>query len=184
MRVVPQSFEILSDLDKGSMKERIESCGRICYKSEGKITNDSADPFISNILKRGHNSVAEMAVFTLKISGVGPTDLEKFYEVIPRYFAINKIEGEHLLMSGSVRAFRELFVFNSTVELVKSITAFLCDRNPLFFSDLPMASDLQLNSSLQINKIPLSEVDTLPTELLSKHRSIAVKLISNRAVTH
>jgi len=44
----------------------IEECGRICYKSEDKITPDSAEPFVRMILKRGHESVLEHASATVK----------------------------------------------------------------------------------------------------------------------
>jgi thymidylate synthase (FAD) len=66
MKVIPPSYQILTDLDQQSLAVRIESCGRLCYKSEDKITADSAVPFIRKILKHGHNSVAEMAVLTLR----------------------------------------------------------------------------------------------------------------------
>ena len=39
--------------------EHIERCGRICYKSEDKITNDSADRFVANICRNRHESVLE-----------------------------------------------------------------------------------------------------------------------------
>jgi len=68
MKVVAPYFEILEDLDDQSLAVRIEVCGRICYKSEDKITPEAAEPFIRNIIKHGHNSVTEMAVLNLKIS--------------------------------------------------------------------------------------------------------------------
>jgi thymidylate synthase (FAD) len=37
----------------------IEKIGRICYKSEDRITYDSAEKFIRNIIKSGHESVIE-----------------------------------------------------------------------------------------------------------------------------
>jgi thymidylate synthase (FAD) len=46
--------------------ELIEEAGRICYKSEDKITNDSAIDFAKMLLKLGHESVVEHAVATVK----------------------------------------------------------------------------------------------------------------------
>jgi len=46
----------------------LEQCGRICYKSENKITDDSANKFIINIMKRGHLSVIEHVSTTFKIT--------------------------------------------------------------------------------------------------------------------
>ena len=44
----------------------IEKCGRLCYKSEDKITEFSAPEFAKMILKRGHESVIEHASATVK----------------------------------------------------------------------------------------------------------------------
>lgn len=38
---------------------RIEAAGRTCYKSESKISSDSAEKFVKMIIKRGHESVIE-----------------------------------------------------------------------------------------------------------------------------
>lgn len=44
----------------------IERIGRVCYKSEDKITDESAVPFVHMILKRGHESVIEHASMTVR----------------------------------------------------------------------------------------------------------------------
>lgn len=44
----------------------IESAGRTCYKSEGRITDSSAPAFADQILKRGHESVIEHASATVR----------------------------------------------------------------------------------------------------------------------
>ena len=47
--------------------KRIELCGRVCYKSENNISEDSAERFIRNIIKSGHESVIEHEKITVKI---------------------------------------------------------------------------------------------------------------------
>lgn len=59
MRVIEPYFEILDELDGREMLKKIERIGRVCYKSEDLITDDSAERFVGNILKRGHESVIE-----------------------------------------------------------------------------------------------------------------------------
>jgi len=49
------------------MLERIEKAGRTCYKSEEKITEDSARKFVQAIIKRGHESVLEHEKITVRI---------------------------------------------------------------------------------------------------------------------
>ena len=64
MRLVKPSYEILSVTD-GPIK-LIEVAGRTCYKSEEKITDDSADRFVEMVTKREHNSVIEHANMTVR----------------------------------------------------------------------------------------------------------------------
>ena len=122
MKVVAPSYEILKDLDEQSLAIRIEVCGRLCYKSEDKITPESAPSFISKILKHGHNSVTEMAVLTLKIHFDSESIVTQLFAAQPKYFQLNRINKKTLLMSGSVRAFRELFLDHGTLKIVKAIT--------------------------------------------------------------
>ncbi|MDH5299448.1 MAG: FAD-dependent thymidylate synthase [Desulfobulbaceae bacterium] len=184
MKVVAPSFEILDGLDHQSLAVRIEACGRICYKSEDKISEDSAEPFVRRILKHGHNSVAEMAALTLKVNIDGESLASQFFAVIPRYFQIDRLDKKLLLITGSVRAFRELFQAHGKVKLVKALTCFLAQEHPLFFEDLLPRRGLVPQEGVMVEKMPLEEVDRLPADLLARHRFLAVKFVVNRAVTH
>lgn len=66
MRVIKPDVELITPLDGDTILKRIEQCGRVCYKSEDKITEDSAVKFVQNIIKRGHEAVLEHCSFTLK----------------------------------------------------------------------------------------------------------------------
>ncbi len=46
--------------------EVIERAGRTCYKSEDKITQDSAKTFVEMVIKRGHHSVIEHANMSIR----------------------------------------------------------------------------------------------------------------------
>lgn len=56
----------MDELDGKDMLRRLERCGRVCYKSEDRITEDSAEKFIAMILKSGHESVLEHEKITVK----------------------------------------------------------------------------------------------------------------------
>ena len=63
MRLIRPSAEILT----GTINlHLIERAGRTCYKSEDKITPDSAEKFARMILQRGHESVIEHASATVR----------------------------------------------------------------------------------------------------------------------
>lgn len=68
MNVIKPSVEIIDMKDYDEMIKKIEKIGRVCYKSEGNINEDSAERFITNILKRGHESVIEHESITVRLT--------------------------------------------------------------------------------------------------------------------
>jgi thymidylate synthase (FAD) len=46
------------------LEEHIECCGRVCYKSEDRITRGSAEKFVGRICRNNHESVLEHATAT------------------------------------------------------------------------------------------------------------------------
>ena len=183
MKVIAPSFEILKDLDKQSMIIRIEAGGRVCYKSEDKITSESAAPFVKKVTKHGHNSVLEMAALTIKVGVNDKALINEFYSIIPKYIIVDRLDG-HLLLSGTVRAFRELAKFHGDIKLIQAISAFLFEKHSMLFEDVTPEGGWGKHDSIDIEKISLDEVDKLSSDLLERHRYIAVKFIVNRAVTH
>ena len=67
MRIINPSIEIIDCPDGETLLKMLEYCGRVCYKSEDKITEDSAKRFISSVLKSGHESVLEHGKITIKV---------------------------------------------------------------------------------------------------------------------
>ena len=67
MRIIEPSFEILDEINGEELLKKIEKIGRVCYKSESKITQDSASKFIANIIKSGHESVIEHEKISVRI---------------------------------------------------------------------------------------------------------------------
>lgn len=63
MRVIDPSFEILTEISDGGLKElqHIEKIARRCYKSEDKITEDgeSAKKMVANLIKHKHFAMIE-----------------------------------------------------------------------------------------------------------------------------
>ena len=67
MKIIKPSVELVDDFDAAAIMKKIERAGRVCYKSEGNIKDDSAEKFIRGIIKRGHESVIEHATISFKI---------------------------------------------------------------------------------------------------------------------
>ena len=66
MKIINAGYEFITPIDGVTILKRIELAGRTCYKSEDKITDDSAIKFAQNIIKRGHEAVLEHCSFTVK----------------------------------------------------------------------------------------------------------------------
>ncbi len=65
MKIVEPSFEILFKEPKDVIYKKLERIGRTCYKSEDKITEDSAIKFVEMIAKRRHWAMIEHAVVSV-----------------------------------------------------------------------------------------------------------------------
>ena len=69
MNIIKPSVEFITPVNQRSGKlilSRIEECGRVCYKSEDKIKEGSAEAFCRGLIKRGHEAVLEHCSFTVK----------------------------------------------------------------------------------------------------------------------
>ena len=69
MKLIKQSFEILEQKDftiKG-IKQFVERCARVSYKSEDKMTDTSYEKFVSMLVKRDHARPLEFGTVHLKM---------------------------------------------------------------------------------------------------------------------
>ena len=70
MNVIKSSYEILTPINGITELQHIERIGRVCYKSEGLITEDgeSAKKFVSMLIKRGHEAMIEHSSLSVKFT--------------------------------------------------------------------------------------------------------------------
>lgn len=61
MKISTLSYKILSPINGRTMLRRIERAGRNCYKSEERITDDSAKAFVAMLIERRHEAMLEHA---------------------------------------------------------------------------------------------------------------------------
>ena len=68
MRLIKPSYEIWQQPSglEGIYKQ-IERAGRVCYRSEDKITEDSAKPFVDRMIKSGHGAMLEHGTVYLQV---------------------------------------------------------------------------------------------------------------------
>lgn len=59
MKIINASYKIETPIDGKQILKRIEKAGRTCYKSEDRITDESAKAFVRTLIERWHESVLE-----------------------------------------------------------------------------------------------------------------------------
>lgn len=117
------------------VKKQIELAGRICYKSEDKITDDSCEEFVQRMINMGHMSMLEHGTIYLTV----PVNEDKngiaYYFIINPYSTI-KFEDGNAYITTNYRVIIEnkweeylKYMSEPTKNHVKRITyKFICDR--------------------------------------------------------
>lgn len=68
MQLISPSVEYIpQEAGYDGMIKHIEKCGRICYKSEDKITDSSAQGFVARMIKAGHTAMLEHGTIYLAL---------------------------------------------------------------------------------------------------------------------
>lgn len=66
MKIIKAGYEILSNINGNEILKAIEIAGRTCYKSESKITDESAIDFVKKLIERGHEAMIEHQAISVK----------------------------------------------------------------------------------------------------------------------
>ena len=67
MEIIRPYFVIEDEVNGERILKNLERYGRVCYKSESKITLNSARDFIKRVLERGHEAVIEHEKVTVRV---------------------------------------------------------------------------------------------------------------------
>ena len=67
MKIIEPYIVLEDEINGTEILKKIEKIGRVCYKSENNITEDSAERFIKNIIKNGHESVLEHVSISVRV---------------------------------------------------------------------------------------------------------------------
>lgn len=145
MRIIKPSFEIW-DQEEGleGIYKQIERAGRVCYKSEDKITEDSAKGFVGRMVKSGHGAMLEHGTVYLKIPYGTMDDRGEFsnepivikYIDNPYSVVMNNSENDYWYITSNYRVIIEngwiddlQYLCEPTEFHAKRITVhFVCDR--------------------------------------------------------
>lgn len=105
MRVVHADAIELAD---ANILKKIEKCGRICYKSEDKITDTSCFAFVEGLVKRQHLAMLEHANICLSVTEDIARCVKSLGHGTYMNVTLNEEENRYLV-SGNIRAWILLF---------------------------------------------------------------------------
>lgn len=123
MKLIESSVQIIKEKDPYKM---IELAGRTCYKSEDKITEDSAKEFVDRMIKLGHGAMLEHGTVYLDLpNSAGDYDLVPFF-ASNKYSKINIVSLEDRVHNYITTNFRVL-VENFTEDSISYILQYQCE---------------------------------------------------------
>ncbi len=130
MKIVEPSFEIQESFDILPIAARLEECGRICYKSEDAITDDSAIPFVKRIAASGRR-------LSFRNGGCIIFDYLPSRSCPGTPFLSAKIFGDRqadngMVVTGSIRAFKISIKIIITINWSMTWFLFLQRKNHIF----------------------------------------------------
>lgn len=154
MKICKQGFEIITTLDNEYITKHIERCGRICYKSEANITDESAEKFIKGIIKRGHESVIEHYSFSVKFI----TDRSVTHEIVRHRIASYSQESQRYVKYAGNNELTFIEPVYLDFESDNNVEEYMCD----LWKDAMVESECFYNKMLENGSTPEQARAVLP----------------------
>lgn len=120
MKLIESSVQIIEEKDP---YKTIELAGRTCYKSEDKITGDSAKEFVDRMIKLGHGAMLEHGTIYLTIDGEDP-NLSKIQS--NPYTKVNLVPYEVLTEGNYTISYKAHITTNLRVLVENNLKELLC----------------------------------------------------------
>lgn len=120
MKLIESSVQIIEEKDPYKM---IELAGRTCYKSEDKITENSAKEFVDRMIKLGHGAMLEHGTIYLTIDGEDP-NLSKIQS--NPHAKVNLVPYEVLTESNYTISYKAYITTNLRVLVENNLKELLC----------------------------------------------------------
>lgn len=137
MKIIKAGYSILDrDEDRGGLR-MIERAGRVCYKSEDKITEDSAEGFVRRMIQRGHLAMLEHGEYIFLLDDYKILDnvafaLRRIKEDTGRSIMLTATNiDERPIISGNVRVWREFMAADTGAK-----DYFAGKLDPVYVADL------------------------------------------------
>ena len=186
MQAIKPYTQIYDNFHGQAILKKIEDCGRVCYKSEGKIEEGSAEKFVANLIKRGHEAMLEHASFIVKTSiefYEETKDVIKELEEFTDFVSFLRFTNDaRPIISGNVRAWRDFFkiLIEINGQLPIAAEKFVKD-NPIVFPEFQNAKfKVIIDDDFKV--LDVSDLETDNEKLT--HQDVTVKFVVDRGISH
>lgn len=200
MKIIKPSVEIMRtglEMEFITPEQFIEKVGRTCYKSEDKITDDSAAKFVGNLIKRGHEAMIEHWNLIFKTDVLWYEQIVEDWEMllhngnIPlkermrpylRFTDITHEGSPRCIISGNMRAWRDYT--KACLEGFGFIPGYLygiIKNYPIFFPEYQNWVPINIVNDILI---PISVRELIGDVERGVHQDVTVKFICDRGVSH
>ena len=150
----------------------LESIGRVCWASEGRITPDSAPKFVRMLVNKGHTSVLEHMWITLELD---PKEVDIVRAVNPKYLTITDT-----YVTANARAWRE-FIQKWPLEAL-GILPTLKSYYPVLFEDISIPEPCIGKREAKVAHL-VAHPEQIPF-LLEDHVPLTFNFHCDRGITH
>lgn len=166
MRMIDPSVSVITEKDPF---KKIERVGRTCYKSEDKITEDSARKFYKSLVNRKHTAMVEHATFVFQ------TTKSIWEKHLGCKYLNYTCDNNRFLISGNLRALNEW----GSIDVLNA----LHHINPeLVYSDFPVFLYCAIKPTL--TPVDIYELENLTENEFMNHAYFTFHFITDRGVTH
>lgn len=198
MKLITPSATLITEKDP---YKKIELVGRTCYKSEDKITDESAPKFVRGLIKSDHTAMVEHQVFVFQLAndiGTIEVDGRKIDgdEVAAKWVrAFKGRTGPYLhiteswtrtfrtLISGNVRALNECNMAGPLLKVVQTIYPDLVYGNTSK-SAIELANSIYPGVEQALKIVDITTLPDLTFNEISEHFNMTFRFITDRGVTH
>lgn len=182
MLLIKPSVELITESDP---MKKIELAGRTCYKSESKITPESAFKFYNNLVKHNHTAMLEHAHFVFEIEDditYNECCKEKYLNCTRTLISDNAsaVNTTRRLVSGNLRAINESHII--------SLLMCLYNLDPNLVYDCTFQENVELYKQLKkfhnTKIVSLENYKSITSKELLMHTYTTMRFICDRGVSH
>lgn len=200
MKIIAPEVKIMRtgpETDFMTPEQFIEKVGRTCYKSEDKITETSAEKFVSGLIKHGHEAMIEHWSLVFRTDYIAYDSISFDCNVLQQdlntrvgdylrsFIRLTDYEDENgdirYVVSGNMRAWRDFIkAYVYKFDMIPNYMHGMVRNYPVFFPEYQDYVPTIISNTFLI-PISISELTEAERKI---HQDVTMKFICDRGVTH